>query len=419
MKSLETMSAKELLSYYSELSYEEARSAKKEGKLVCWSASVAPDEFCRAMDIAMVYPENHAAAIGAKKGSEPLLEIAEQRGYSNDCCSYARVNLGYLELLKEYASTGEMPQLLQDCPGELCPLPDLIITCNNLCNTLLKWYENLAAELNIPCIFIDTPYNNEMPMDEHKKEYIKNQMEYAIQQLEEICGRPFDHEAFLKVQEQSQRSIAAWDRVAKYAQYKPSPLNGFDFFNYMALIVCARGRKDCEIVMNQFADELDQNMKNGKFAFGENEQYRLTWEGIACWPYLGHTFKTLKTMGMLLTGSGYPEMWSLHYTPGDLKSMGEAYSSIVTNVDLDSKIEMISNVLTNGQCDGLLCHINRSCKIMSFLSVEMIDGIQKKKEMPFVTFDGDQTDPKNFTSANFDTRVQTLNEMMQQAREGN
>ena len=46
--------AKELLAYYQAKLDEEARQAKAEGRLVCWSASVAPPEMCVAMDIAMV-----------------------------------------------------------------------------------------------------------------------------------------------------------------------------------------------------------------------------------------------------------------------------------------------------------------------------------------------------------------------------
>ena len=37
-------------------------------------------------------------------------------------------------------------EVLVNSPAADVPLPDLVITCNNICNTLLKWYENLAAE---------------------------------------------------------------------------------------------------------------------------------------------------------------------------------------------------------------------------------------------------------------------------------
>lgn len=89
-KSTQEMTAKELLAYYQAKLDEEARQAKANGKLVCWSASVAPPEMCVAMDIAMVYPETHAAGIGARKGAMDMLEVADRMGYSVDCCSYGR-----------------------------------------------------------------------------------------------------------------------------------------------------------------------------------------------------------------------------------------------------------------------------------------------------------------------------------------
>ena len=143
---IESMSSKEALGYFLPKVDEDARKAKKEGRLVCWSASVAPPEFCTAMDIAIVYPETHAAGIGARHGAPAMLEVAENKGYNQDICSYCRVNMGYMELLKQQALTGETPEVLKNSPASPIPLPDVVLTCNNICNTLLKWYENLAKE---------------------------------------------------------------------------------------------------------------------------------------------------------------------------------------------------------------------------------------------------------------------------------
>ncbi|MCB8817882.1 2-hydroxyacyl-CoA dehydratase subunit D [Desulfosporosinus shakirovi] len=412
------MSAKELLGFYQEELYEEARRAKKEGKLVCWSASVAPSEFCVAMDVAMIYPETHAAGIGARKGALDVLEVADEKGYNLDTCSYARVNLGYMELLKQEALTGKTPEKLEKSPAARIPLPDFVITCNNICNTLLKWYENLAVELNIPCIIIDVPFNHTMPIPQYAKDYIAEQFKEAITQLEEICGRKFDYDKFLKVQEQTQRSVAQWNRIASLSGHKPSPLNGFDLFNYMALIVCARSKDYAEITFKKFADELEENLNKGIFAFKGNEQKRVTWEGIAVWPHLGHTFKGLKNLGDIMTGSAYPGLWNLSYTPGDMSSMAESYTRIYINTCLDNKVKVLSDVISGGKCDGVIYHQNRSCKLMSFLNVETADMLQKENHLPYVSFDGDQTDPRNFSPAQFDTRIQALDEMMKQNKEG-
>jgi benzoyl-CoA reductase/2-hydroxyglutaryl-CoA dehydratase subunit BcrC/BadD/HgdB len=408
----EQASSKELLANYQAKLDEEAREAKKNGKLVCWSASVAPPEMCVTMDIAMVYPETHAAGIGARKGAVDMLDVASEKGYSVDNCSYARVNLGYMELLRQYAKTGVKPEKLANSPAADVPLPDLVITCNNICNTLLKWYENIAAELHIPCIVIDVPFNHTMPIPDYSKRYIVKQFEHAITQLEGITGRKFDYDRFLEVQKQTQRSVAQWKRIASFLKYKPSPLNGFDFFNYMALIVCARSRDYAEITFRKFADELEEKVKNGVFAFGDKEKSRVTWEGIAVWPYLSHTFKTLKGAGSLMTGSAYPGMWNLEYTPGDLMTMAEAYTRIYINTCLDNRASELASVAENGKCDGLLLHMNRSCKLMSVLNYQTAEAVKEKLGIPYVSFDGDQTDPGNFAPAQFDTRVQALCEMM-------
>ena len=46
-------------------------------------------------------------------------------------------------------------------------------------------------------------------------------------------------------------------------------------------------------------------------------------------------------------------------------------------------------------------------------SVETAEIIKEKTGLPYVSFDGDQTDPRNFAPAQFDTRVQALAEMME------
>lgn len=409
---MEQASSKELLAYWQGQLDERARTYKKDGKLVCWSAALAPTEMFVAMDVAMVFPETHSAGIGARKGASDMLDVTNQDGYSVDICSYARVNLGYMRLLKDYARTGVKPEALARSAAADVPLPDLVLTSNNICNTLLKWYENLAVELNIPCITIDAPYIHDMPVPDYSKKYIVKQFERAISELEGITGRAFDYDRFLAVQEQTQRSVKEWQRVASFLNHKPSPLNGFDFFNYMALMVIGRGEEFAEVALRKFADELEENARNGKFAFGDNEKSRVLWEGIAVWPHLSHTFKALKGQGSLMTGSTYPGMWNFEYRPGDLMSMAESYAKIYVNMCLDARAKELTQVARNGRCDGMLLHMNRSCKIMSLLNLQSAEIVSKELGIPYTTFDGDQTDPSNFSPAQFDTRVQSLAEMM-------
>ncbi|NCB73023.1 MAG: 2-hydroxyacyl-CoA dehydratase, partial [Clostridia bacterium] len=57
--------------------YDNAFKAKEQGIPVGWSTSVFPQELAEAFDLCLLYPENHAAGVAAKKESLELCELAE------------------------------------------------------------------------------------------------------------------------------------------------------------------------------------------------------------------------------------------------------------------------------------------------------------------------------------------------------
>lgn len=70
---------------------------------------------------------------------------------------------------------------------------------------------------------------------------MKGQLYHIIDQLEEITGRKFDYERLREVMEISNETCYWWKKATELAAAHPSPLDGFDIFNYMAIIVFARG----------------------------------------------------------------------------------------------------------------------------------------------------------------------------------
>ncbi|MCG4722936.1 2-hydroxyacyl-CoA dehydratase family protein, partial [Alistipes putredinis] len=74
---------------------------------------------------------------------------------------------------------------------------------NNICNQVIKWYENISKELNIPMIMIDLPFNDEDHVTDERVEYIKTQFQEAITQLEKISGKKFDPKKFEDVMKTS------------------------------------------------------------------------------------------------------------------------------------------------------------------------------------------------------------------------
>lgn len=414
------MTSKQKLAYWQQKFYDDANNAHAKGELVCWSSSIAPCEFTATMGIHTVYPENHAAAVGAKHGALEILEQADVRGYTLDNCSYARISLTYMELLMEEKKTGVTPPVLaklDELKIPRLPLPDVVIVCNNICNVLLKWYENIAITLNIPYLLIDVPFITEYPIKPHQVKYIRDEFQRVIEQLEELTGKPFDYDKFREVQEQKYRSVKAWNKAMAMASTKPSPLNGFDMFNYMALIVCASCFYGAEDTFEAFAAELQEKADAGQDAFKGGEKSRIAWEGIAVWPYLSGTYKSLKKLGANMVGSTYPGAFAVLYEPGDLDSMAAGYAQCYLNTCLDHRVDTIADVMNNTGCDGIMYHLNRSCKNMGFMNMEIAEKVKAITKKPYVSFDGDQTDPRNFSQAQYDTRAEALSEIMLEQKE--
>lgn len=400
----EKLNSKQLLNKLMDEHYQNALDAKKEGKLVCWATSICPQELLETMDIDVVYPENHAAAIGARKCAPEFIENAEGKGYSTDICSYARVNIGYSNIKESLAGN--------------IPMPDLIFCCSNICNTVIKWYENLAKNLNIPLIMFDMPFNHTFDVPEHSIKYMRAQIEHAIERLEQITGKKFDYDRFGEIMEISADTARWWRKATDLAKAKPSPLNGFDMFNYMAMIVCARGKKEGRDLFKLWHDELKEKIEKGLGPWKEGEEkYRIMWDGIACWPHLSDTYKILKKYGINMVTSTYPESWTIVYEKNDLDGMAKAYSSNYANRNLVYGTGNVIKLVQDFDLDGIIYHSNRSCKLMDFRQYEVQRRIEQATGVPSVIFDGDQTDPRIFSLAQYETRVQALVEMMEKNKQ--
>ncbi len=394
------LTSKELLNQLVAKHYDDALTAKAEGRPVVWATSISPQELLETMDLTVVYPENHAAAIGARKGSMEFISYSEGKGYSSDLCSYARVNMGYVDL--------------KDAEAQNIPQPDLILCCNNICNTVIKWYENIAKELHIPMILFDTPYSYEYQISEESIQYMRRQFDYAIRQLEELTKKRFDYDRLSEVMEVSNSTCRWWKKSTELAMHKPSPLSGFDMFNYMAMVVCMRGNKDGETLFRLWYEELEERMKQNLGPWNNaEEKYRIMWDGIACWPHLATTFKTLKKYGVNMVASTYPDSWNIRYERNDLDALVRAYASHYANRSIAYSVDNISKITEDYSLDGIIFHSNRSCKLMDFKQYEIQRQVQQRTGVPAVFFDGDQTDPRVFSDAQYETRIQALVELME------
>ena len=394
-------SAKYKLGKIASDAFADAIEAKKEGKPVAWVSSNFPVEIPETLGLATAYPENQAAGIAARGAGERMCEVAEADGYSNDICAYARISMAYAKL--------------KECPEQDVAMPDVLLCCNNICNCMIKWYENLAIELNIPMILLDIPFNPDYEVSQAEIDYVSAQFWDAVHTLENLFDLKWSDERFKEVTGFSCRSSRAWLDATAQAKYTPSPFNGFDLLNHMAVMVTARGKEAAGEAMEQLLKEYKENHENGTSTYLGEEKYRVMFEGIACWPYLRATSHGLRDRGINMVTTIYADAFGFDYHSFD--EMIAAYCSVPNAINLEKSRDKRIKLCKDNNVEGLLVHTNRSCKLWSGFMSEMSRQIGEACGIPVTSFDGDQADPRNFSEAQYDTRVQGLMEIMEANKE--
>lgn len=372
-------------------------------KKVAWVTSGAPSEILRALGFYLIYPENHAAICGARKLSTPIIEAAEQEGYSHDICSYARTDIG--ALLSGKNAVGSLPK------------PDLLVCCTNICQTVLYWYKQLAAYFNVPLFVIDTPFLYEQ-WQPHQIEYVKQQLNALILTGERIVGRSLPPKTFEQVLLRAKDATELWLQILDMGKHHPSPITAFDEYILMAPIVDLRGEKDCVDFYAGVYRELQHRVNTGKGAIAQ-EKYRVLWDNLPVWFKIGRMSRFFAERNVSVVASTYTYAWGeiapLLNVEQPLDSMAKAYLYPILNRSSGQKLEAMLRMAKEFSVNGVLLHSDKSCKPYSLGQIDQRDEIMRQLGLPALLLDGDHNDDRHYSNAQAQTRLEAFIEMMEAA----
>ena len=387
---------KEIMTLY----YIDAKTAAENNKKVAWITSGGPVEPLIAMDIIPVYPENHGAMIGASKMGVDLCEKAEAMGYSSDLCSYARSDISCATV-----NGGPIGGL---------PKPDMLICCNNICGTVLKWYEIQARYFNVPLFIFDTPFCHTGYYEEMRR-YVRSQVDEYIEFLEITTGRKLDRDRMEEVGRLSVAGQRMWQAVLDTTVNKPAPMSAFDAFFHLALIVTLRGTQTAVDYYQELLDEMNERVKDGIGAV-PNERYRLLWDNLPIWYRTKWLSEKFAAHDACLVADTYTSAWcgALRYIDENdfLNSMAEGYSRIYLNIGVDEMARSVCDMVDKYDVDGLVIHSNRSCKPYSLGQYDIQRIVEAKKGIPSLMIEADMCDERMFSESQIETRIEAFIEML-------
>ncbi len=366
---------------------------------VAWVSSGAPVEVLVALGVLPLYPENYGAILGAQKAAVPLIEESEARGYSPDLCSYATGHLGSV-----FAP--------HKAPMKGLPKPDMLVASNNICGTVVKWYEALADHLNVPLFVLDAPYQHGPQVQDGAVRYVAAQMEAFIAWAEKQTRRRLKHKKFMRVLALSNQAVSLWREVREMCVHRPSPLNAPDLFTQMAPIVVLRGTKQCVDYYRKLKAEVEERVERGVGAVPD-ERYRLLWDNIAIWPRLFRFYHLFSRAGACFVCDTYTHAWSTNvHTDDPIEGLARTYASVYINTSVQARARMMVDMAQRFGVDGAVLHANRSCKPYSLGQHDFRLALMEEVGVPTIILEADMCDTRAYTDGAIRTRVEAFLEML-------
>jgi benzoyl-CoA reductase/2-hydroxyglutaryl-CoA dehydratase subunit BcrC/BadD/HgdB len=367
---------------------------------LAWVTSGAPVEILVGMGVATVYPENYGALVAAERAAVPLAQVAEERGYSPDLCSYARCHIGSI-MDPRHAPQGGLPK------------PDLLVACNNICGTVLKWYQALAQDLGVPLFLLDAPYQHEPGSPDHAIQYVAAQLEELVSWVTRHTGHTLNEKKFAQALQLSNEAVTLWREIRELCQARPSPLNAPDLFLTMAPIVVLRGTREAVTFYRKLKAEVEERVAGGEGAILE-ERHRLLWDNIAIWYRLFRLFSLFTDAGACFVVDTYTNAWSVTVdTDEPILGLARTYSTVYINQSLQARADLMADLVQRFQVDGMVFHSNRSCKPYSLGQYELLERVSERTGVPALVLEADMCDTRLYAEEPIKNRIEAFLDLLE------
>ncbi|MCU0598629.1 MAG: 2-hydroxyacyl-CoA dehydratase family protein [Desulfobacterales bacterium] len=396
--------AKELQKIVTEY-YLQCMSAKAQGRPVGWMPPMnGAIELFYAMDLQPVFPENWSPVCAAFGLTPQNFTISENMGYSRDLCGYLRNIIGYVHgLMNE-----------KDSPFGGLPEPDMLLSPGGGCVPVMKIFHALERRFPEARIFYaDLPQVAVEDIKDYHIEYAMSEIQRLADFLAETTGHTLDQERLEEVVGLSDRACELWDEIMSYRRCRPVPFSAAEM-GIMFVMVTLQGTRIAVDYLTQVRDEIKQKAENGVGVI-ENEKIRLFWDNIPLW-YNMAIFNYFEKFGGVVVAETYSAAWSIRLDVQNPKRSLALKSlmsyPMVSCVSINKRREMVLKACREYAIDGVIFHRNKSCLPITLGQMEIKQALEHELGIPSVFIDADHMDDRNFSMAQFQTRVDAFMEML-------
>lgn len=387
---------RELLSGY----YRDLQAAHDDpARRVAWCSGSGPAEILRAMDLAVYFPENHAALIGASRQSQRYIPRALQEGFSQFASSAMASDIGAM-------LAGDSPLVtVHGIAGP--PPPDVVAYSTNYGHELIRWFEYYGRHFGVPCLGLHPPAS----LDEVGQIEVTaagQQILRLVEQLELSIGRKLDLDRLGEVIKLANRCTRLWGEIQDLCRTVPAPMTFFDTLVHMAPAIVMRGTPQAveyyELLKAEIEDRVAQRV-----AAVPGERFRFYWEGPPIWPALRPLSELFQGHRVAVVASTYCRLAALDGMDprNPIASMARVYTGIFHNRSDAWKEDALVRAFEDYGVDGVVYHEGRTTPSESNVRYGLEVRLRRRTGLQALVIEGDTHDQRLFS----------LNQIMQKLRD--
>ncbi len=376
-------------------------------------------ELLRTFDFHLSFPEINSLQTAVRRVALDYLNLAEDYGYSPDICGYVKADVG-MQLRR-----GEHPM------GRI-PKPALAVL-TNACNTYIKWAEIWERMHGMPTFTLDIPgprgadrYSQPGdPEFESDRKYVEYQLRELISLCEQVSGKKFDIDRLRETLAHANRMGAAYQRVLDLNRNAPAPFNALsDGTIYLGVANALRGHPDGARYFEELAEEMTYKAAHRIGTLTE-EQYRLIFVGVPCYPIFRKFSELFTTRGGVFVTSQYLQFAGGSLDAGfeyDLRRPIESLAEGVLFCQRRSMYGMffgereLVEMVKTYRADGIVFHAIKSCRTVSTGLADKRRALTERGDMMSLFIESDLVDQRVVSEAQMKNRIDAFFEGLSSRR---
>ena len=156
----------------------------------------------------------------------------------------------------------------------------------------------------------------------------------------------------------------------------------------------------------------------------DEQRFRLVVEGPPSWTHFRDFWKMFTDEKAVVVASTYTKVggtydFGFRHDPSDpLGTLADYCSGCYTNLNLPSRVEMISRYIREYDADGFVINSIKSCNSFSAGQLMILREVEKRTGVPGAFIESDLVDPRYFSAANIKNRLESYLQMIEQKRAG-